>query len=277
MSILLALMMAAAAPAKPAKSAKPPQTEAEALIANCNAHKFETEVDVVSDGVPRKSKVKLCGKVGQSDADWVVTLKDAVSKVAENARMAASVKQQITTALNAEIARIEGPKFQLGNVVAGPLPSITNKRDSIPSPHAPPPEYTRLPDLPPPKPAVSTLASASLPSLLSAPRLTLSCLNTADIGEGECNIFDRDTLLRVQAGENLPPGTSLRFVRRGDMRGEVQLAQLRRGQSVRFNLPEDVCRGVVGSQVEIEVVRQPKSTAGTEQVVDTLGPYELRC
>jgi hypothetical protein len=274
MSVLLALALAAAAPVK---AAPPPPTEAEKLIANCNAHKFETEVDVVSGGVPRKSKVKLCGKVGQSDADWVATLKDAVAKTAANERMTDAVKDQITGALNAEIARIESAKNRFGSVVAGPLPSIATKRQSIPSPHTPPPEYTRLPDFPPPKPAVAAVTAASLPPPLPAPRLTFRCLNTGDIGEGECNVFDRDTLLRVQAGENLPAGTSLRFVRRGDMRAEVALAQLRRGQSVRMNLPVDVCRGVVGSIVEIEVVRQRPGAASVGQVVDTLGPYELRC
>lgn len=274
MSVLLALALAAAAPAK---AAVPPPTEAEKLIANCNAHKFETEIDVVSGGVPRKSKVKLCGKVGQSDADWVATLKDAVAKTAANERMTPAIKDQITRALNAEIARIEAGTNRLGSVVAGPLPSIADKRSSIPTPHTPPPEYTRLPDFPPPKPAVTAVASASLPMLLPAPRLKFSCLNTGDIGEGECNVFDRDTLLRVQAGENLPAGTSLRFVRRGDLRAEVALAQLRRGQSVRMSLPVDVCRGVAGSLIEIDVVRQPPGAARVGQVVDTLGPYELRC
>lgn len=275
MSVLLALALAAAAPAK---AAEPPPTEAEALVANCNAHKFETTVDVISDGVPRKSKVKLCGKVGQSDSDWVATLKDAVAKTVANDRMAASVKDQITRALNAEIARLEGGRYQLGNVIAGPLPSIANtKRESIPSPRTPPPEYTKLPPLPPPLPAVSVDANAPVPMLLAAPRLTFTCLNTGDIGENECAILARDTLLRVRADENLPAGTSLRFVRRGDMRAEVALERLRKGQSVRMNLPMDVCRGVVGSIVEIEVVRQPAGAASVGQVVDTLGPYELRC
>jgi hypothetical protein len=274
MSVLLALALAAAAPAK---AAAPPPTAAETLIANCNAHKFETAIDVMSGGVPRKSKVKLCGKVGQSDSDWVATLRDAVAKTAADARMTASVKDQITRALNAEIARIEGRPTQLGNVVAGPLPSIAgNKRESIPSPHTPPPEYTKLPALPPPLPAVSVDANAPVPILLAAPRLTFSCFNAGDIGEGECAVLARDTLLRVRAGENLPAGTSLRFVRRGDMRAEVALA-LRKGQSVRMNLPMDVCRGVVGSVVELEVVRQPPGAASVGQVVDTLGPYELRC
>ena len=273
MSVLLALALAAAAPAK---AAAPPPTEAETLIANCNAHKFETTVDVISDGVPRKSKVKLCGKVGQSDSDWVATLKDAVAKTAANERMAASVKDRITRALNAEIARIEGRPTLLGNVVAGPLPSIASKRESIPSPHTPPPEYTKLPALPPPLPAVSVDPNAPVPVLLAAPRLTFSCFNSGDIAEGECAVLARDTLLRVRAGENLPAGTSLRFVRRGDMRAEVALA-LRKGQSVRMNLPMDVCRGVVGSVVELEVVRQPPGAASVGQVVDTIGPYELRC
>jgi hypothetical protein len=66
----------------------------------------------------------------------------------------------------------------------------------------------------------------------------------------------------------------LRFVRRGDDRAEVVLVPLRRGQTQRFTLPPRVCQGVAGSQVEIQVVR---AAGSSPQVVDTRGPYELRC
>ena len=43
----------------------------ESLLENCDAHKFETMVDSVVGGQPHRSKVKMCGKEGQSDADWI--------------------------------------------------------------------------------------------------------------------------------------------------------------------------------------------------------------
>ena len=48
-------------------------------------------------------------------------------------------------------------------------------------------------------------------------------------------------MLTVLAGENLPAGTSIRFMRDGDAKADVQLAQLQRGKSMRFSLPSDVC------------------------------------
>ena len=45
------------------------------------ARKFETTVEAVVDGKKRGSKVRLCGKEGQTDADWASTLKDAAKKV----------------------------------------------------------------------------------------------------------------------------------------------------------------------------------------------------
>ena len=55
-------------------------------------------------------------------------------------------------------------------------------------------------------------------------------------------------------------GTSLRFLRRGDDRGEIELALLRRGQSRRFGLPPRLCAGVAGSRVEIQIVRAARRT-----------------
>jgi hypothetical protein len=84
--------------------------------------------------------------------------------------------------------------------------------------------------------------------------------------------LERETLLTVRADENMAGGARLRFLRRGDDRGEVELAQMRKGQSRRFKLPAPLCVGVVGSQVEIQILGSSSS-----QVLDTLGPYSLRC
>ena len=137
-------------------------------------------------------------------------------------------------------------------------------------------EYSTFQPLPAPKPpAPYTAAAAASAPPLPAPRLTLRCLATSRLSaEESCDLLERDTLMTVRADENLASGTSLRFLRRGDARGEIELPPLRSGQSRRFTLPPQLCSGVSGSRVQIEVVR---ATGSSSQVVDTRGPFELRC
>jgi len=278
MILLFALLMAA----EPA-----PTASAEPLIADCEAHKFETIVRGTVGGKPRSSKVKICGKIGQTDADWLNTLKDAVDKVSVNEGMSATAKRQVIAALNVEIAKLSpaveaspAPPAAISpppaTIVALPPPAV------LPPPRAASPsagvpvEYSALPPLPAPKPAASIgVAAAAGPPPLPAPRMTFRCIATDRLGaEGECDLLERNTLLTVRADEDLPGGTSLRFMRRGDDRGEIDLPALRTGQSRRFSLPPKLCAGVSGSRVQIEVVR---ANGKSGQVVDTHGPYELRC
>ena len=277
---LLALMLGAQ-PVEPTAGEGAGDAEAATVIANCNARKFETSVRVMVAGKPKTSKVKLCGKVGQSDAEWRRTLTDAVAKVAANETMPMAVKEQIIAALNLEIA-----KFPLVTELKpppapslAPAPPITAPSLAPPRPIAAPSgdkaEYSTFSPLPAPKPPVAAAAVAAVAPPLPAPRLTLRCLATTRLGtEENCDILERDTLLIVRADENLPAGTSLRFLRRGDDRGEIALPALRLGQAQRFTLPPKLCSGVSGSRVQIEVVRAAKTGS---QVVDTRGPFELRC
>ena len=279
-ALLLAVQSAEAPPSGAGASAE--------MIANCNARKFETVVQVMKDGAPHSSKVTICGKVGQSDAEWAGTLKDALNKVSANPRMAAAVKDQIVTALKFELAKV-APTAEARVEPVSP-PAVTVATTVPPLPETAPPliprpsasvgapvEYSALPPMPAPKPAVTTAigAAAAVTPQLPAPRLTLSCQSTtAMIAEGPCDQLDRETMMTVVAGEDVPGGTSLRFLRRGDNRAEVDLVPLKRGQSQRFTLPARVCQGVTGSRVEVQVVRAVKSSS---QVVDTRGPFDLRC
>jgi len=243
--VATALVSASGLAQKPA-AAPPPETKA--LVESCSAHKFETTVEVNVDGKVHSSKVKLCGKEGQSDADWATTLKDAAKKVQANAAMPPAVKEQIVTALNAEIANIEAAMAA-----------------------ARPPEYSTLPPLPT-APVVAT--RPPLPAAAMArPRLTIECFVPAEMGGGgPCMSLERETLLIVRANQDLGGGTRLRFLRRGDVRGELNLAQMRQGQSHRYSLPSALCSGVVSSKVEIQILGP-----GASQVADTLGPYQLHC
>jgi hypothetical protein len=253
--------------AQPVAAEPPPSPDAAALIANCEAHKFETTVIVTVEGKLKPSKVKLCGKVGQSDADWLTTLQDAVAKVAANDKMSPSMKQQITVALNAEIANV---KTQIA-ASAAPRPVANLPPPTNPALVVRPPEYATLPPMPT-APTVATprlLASPAAP--VARPRMTIRCLTPGDLaGEAPCLTLERDTLLTVRADENLAPGLALRFMRKGDERGELALAQLPKGRSVRLRLPAELCRGVSGSRVTIEVLSRGA-------VADSLGPYDLRC
>lgn len=264
---LFAILMLAAQAAAPAPS------QMQALLQNCDAHKFETVIDVVVDGKPKQSKVKLCGNEGQTDADWLRTLQDAADKTAANDKMDKPVRDQVVAALKLEIARLGGaavPKAE------GVLPPPRQRPTAKPLS-----DFAALPPMPTaptaPVKVLGGIAGVSVP-LMPKPRLSLSCYNPNDIvGEGPCTGFERETMLTVKADENLPAGTSLRFVRDGEARAEVQLAQLQRGKSMRVSLPQDVCLHSAGGSLEIRIVRATKETGPSGQVVGKDGPYNLRC
>jgi hypothetical protein len=257
---------------------------------NCDAHKFETVVRTVVDGQPEQSKVKLCGKQGQSGAEWIGTLKDAVAKLNANQEMPADERNQIVAALNSEIARLEihgaatltSPSASKTTALDGiaplpPLPRPGQSEASSRPPRETPPatplrDYAALPPLPTAPVAPTHVlvggVGASMP-LLPRPKMSLSCYNPGG-AEGPCTGFTRYTLITVQAGEDLPPDTSLRFVRDDDPQADVQLAQVKKGRSMRFAVPVDVCRHAVGGKLELRIVR-------SGQEVGTDGPYDLEC
>ena len=253
--IALALAAGAAPPVlaqeKPAESTvEGNDLEALKLVTDCNARKFETVVEREVNGERQSSKVKLCGKQGQTDAEWVVTLKDAESKIEGNPKMPQSAKDQLSAALNAEIAKIE----------AGAS--------------APPAAIVAV-EPPAPKPAPTTAAVvATAPSATrdsKKPRLTIRCLSPGESGAGSsCSTLDRATRLSILADSDLGTGTSLKFLRRGDERARLALAPMRQGETYRTKLPSELCAGVASTKIEIQVL-------GSGQVVETMGPYSLRC
>lgn len=265
---LIAMLMLAAQAAAPTGA----PTQMQKLLQNCDAHKFETVVETVVDGKPKQSKVKLCGNDGQTDAEWLRTLKDAAQKTSANMQMDKPVRDQVVAALSLEIARLSGstPK------VEGVLPPPRQRPQAKPMS-----DFAALPPMPT-APTAPTKVLGGIPGVsipfLPKPKLSLSCYNPNDIvGEGPCTGFERETMLTVQAGENLPAGTSLRFMRDGEAQAEVQLAQLQRGKSMRVPLPRDVCLHSGGGALEIRIVRATKETGPSGQVVGKDGPYNLRC
>jgi hypothetical protein len=271
-SALDAAEKAAGKPVVTTPAQQTPSQQTRALVENCDAHKFETVIQVATaDGGTKHSRMRLCGMDGQSDADWVVTLKDAVLKTSTNLTMPAAVREQIVGAINSEIARLQG-KAASAAVATLPPPRTIAKP-------AAQDEYSALPPLPdkPPAPVQLLAGGAATVPLLPKPRLSFICSSPNEIGEGPCTDFTRDTLLTVRADEDLPAGTSLRFVRSGEAKADVELAQLKRGRSMRIPLPGDVCSRAAGGRLEIRIVRAVPKAGPAGQEVGEDGPYNLRC
>jgi hypothetical protein len=281
----LALLLAAAGAAAPhARKAAPKPAApdpARQLMESCDAHKFETIVKAVVGGEPRQSKVRLCGKEGQSDAEWIGTLKDAIDKLNANKEMPAEVRNQIVTAINAEITRLENRPKQQALVAPPPRPrpqapaTLSDQYSSLPP----------LPTTPPPPPHVvapvalgrTAKASGAVAAIAApvatgpAPKLTFACYAPGDLaGDAPCTGFERETVLTVRAGEDVRRGLQLQFARNGEGRATVDLAQLRRGKSMRVPLPSEVCRGVGDGRLDLQIVEGG-------YVVASDGPYSLRC
>ncbi len=297
MPMLTAFVLGAAVQAatpQPADTPVKPPEEVQKLLEDCSAHRFETTIKGMSKGKPRESKVKMCGTAGQTDAQWIETLKDAIAKVAANPAMAPSAKEQIITAVNAEIVR-------LGATPPASAPALINapglaKSSPMPAPRRAPtvaaPQYSALPALPPPLPAkpapssggtgagpggAAPIAPASYVPPLPRPRLKLTCFSDGDLApNGPCFKFDRGTRITVRAGEPLKD-TLLRFVRDGEDRADYPLPPLTRGRSASFTLPREVCARAVGGRLSIQIVRGPAGKPHLAQVVATEGPYNLTC
>src|SRR4029078_7548464 len=173
-------MAATDAPSQ-ADSAAAPTAKMERLLQDCDAHKFETVVNSVVDGKPHQSKVKLCGIKGQSDAAWVNTLKDAVAKVKANDKMPAEIRDQIASALDAELLRL-GTSGASMALIANSAPTIAMPAQGAAiaslaprtTPGATRPlsqDYGNMPPLPEPKAVVATsLGIGSVLSSLPPPR-----------------------------------------------------------------------------------------------------------
>lgn len=239
---------------------------------DCNAHSFETTIQLTGpDGKPHSSRVKMCGTVGQRDADWIRTLQDAVKKTSLSPQMPAAAKEQIIAAVNAEIERLSQSALALpGGTDIAKLTKPKPMTNEAPLAR----DFGALPPLP-----TTTVAP---PNVLGAggiggpaPRLTLRCALAGDEDRpSDCDTIDKDTILVVRADEAFPRGLAMRFVRSGEQRGEIDLRALSAGQTANFRLPPDVCRGVVRSRVEIQALG---ANAPSGAAAGTIGEYDLRC
>lgn len=290
-ALLLAAIMAIAAPghaqdapaspdAAPASTSAPARDERVvegdtpdrvAQIARCQGHKFDSLVEI--DAVKKRStRVKLCANPGSSDADWVKTLEAAVVQIEQRA-MPPAAKDKLIGELRNEIARFAPPSKSV--VIAQPAPLFVGDFGLANPLTSPTERYETsvLPPLPPRKVALKGTAASEAPSK-PVMSIRIKCLGRRESGTGgTCDFFDRNTMLVVSALKGLEKGGALRFLRRGEARGEALLAPLEVGRSVRVRLPAELCRGIAYSKVEIELLG-PKSTGAAAA---RFGPYGLRC
>ena len=282
---ILAALLAAASPAAAMAEAPADTAAIPKIMQSCDAHKFETVVVAAGDdGQRHQSKVKLCGNEGQTDAEWIHTLEDAIAKLNANTEVAPAVRDQIVTAIKHEITRLKSPNL---------LPAAGGdliKKDSLSAAVGPPlsQDYSPLPPLPsspPPPPKVllgssvapisGTAASVSMLPSIATPKLSYACYAPGDIaGDAPCTEFMRDTLLTIRAEQDVPAGIALRFVRNGSDHGEIALAQLRRGKSMRIALPASVCSGFTNGRLDLQIVHE---VGGASEELSSDGPYSLRC
>lgn len=270
MSGRIALILAGLSVAASAATAQQPQPlsaaaepDLKALADSCDARKFETLV--VVDGSGRGKKVKICGKPGQTDAEWLVTLEDSARKIEADPQMAQAVKDQILAALKPEIEQLERSRAVLATA---PVATIAVSDAPVTLPEAAP-QYSSVPALPAPKPrSAAGKPGAALPPV-ARPRLTLRCALPSETFAA-CARLERESQLLIRADEDLPATTSLRFLRGGETRADVQLGALKKGESMREKLPGRVCAGVLRGKVEVQILNKG-------QVAETRGPFALYC
>jgi hypothetical protein len=230
-------------------------------IADCAGQKF-----VFAWGVgAHPTKVTLCGDKGASTDELVRMIGDAADKIEMTTSIPDDRRTALVQQMRAKISELQGTLRAPSGAAPKPAQTAESPAVSAPAPAEAPPVPVAAATLPPaPAPAPAPVAAAV------NPRLTFACINADFPGGGPCVTLDRDTILTVKSAAAAPAGLALRFVRQGDVRAEVALGSMRKGQSVRVALPRQVCSGVVTGEVEFDVV-------GGGQVVDRQGPFLIHC
>lgn len=227
-------------------------------VVDCEGEKF-----VFSWGAGAKpTRVTMCSKKDATPEELVAMLEDAASKLENSTGMAEDRRDAIVLQIRTRIDEIKGESLA-SSAEAAPEPVELAETAPQPSPQVQVPRAAPVASVP------SSVAPRS--AITARPRLSIGCDTPGDSGGGApCAILGRDTRLTVTAAAAVPSGLSLRFLRRGQNRADISLRQMSPGQSMRLSLPRELCAGVVRSQTTIQVV-------SSGQVVDSHGPYQLRC
>lgn len=256
LAVLVAVPAAAQAPdplaPAPEPNATAPESEVREKIRDCAGEKFVFAWGAGS----RPTKVTLCSEAGASKDEMIKMIEDAASKVA----LTVSIPEERRTAI---VQQMEAKVAELKDAPAAAIQLPPGRAEVKVTPIAP----TVAPLPVATAPVRPTLLTPPLPK----PRLSIECITPGEFAAGgPCVTLSRDTIFVAKAGEALPEGIALRFVRSGDIKGEVMLGSFRKGQTLRAQLPRGVCAGVSSGEAQVRLIR------GGQQV-DTLGPFLLRC
>ena len=268
--------------------------EREKLIAECSGHKFESFVHMDAAG-KRAKRVKLCANPGATDAEWVATLKSAIAQI-DAQPFPAAAKAQLETELRAEIAKFDGSAKSAGGLaktapstaatataggglVLDPkavrgfdMPNDRFETSTLPSLDRPAPVAVSA--VPAGGASVGTAAAAATLPPVQPMRVRVTCLAPGERGSGiTCDYLRDNTVLVIRALGGMEKGARLRFLRRGEERGEVLLAGMANGDSTKVRIPLEVCRGVSSTKVELQLL--PTDSRG--RVAGTIGTYGVRC
>jgi hypothetical protein len=239
--------------------------QARQKVANCEGERF-----VFAWGAgANPTKVTLCSEKGATPEQVAAMLEEAAAKIEKTASIPEDRRIALVQQIRARAVEVR----RTADASASQATAATAATVANPPPTAaarlPAAEISALPPLPAPV-RQQPVASAARP-LLPPARIDFECITPGELGAGgPCVTLNRDTILIVQSRDAVPEPLALRFVRDGQVRGEVAVGAMRKGQARRLGLPRQVCSGVSTAEVRIRVVR-----AG--QDVKTAGPYLLRC
>ncbi|HEX6218120.1 MAG TPA: hypothetical protein VFZ35_02465 [Sphingomicrobium sp.] len=221
----------------------------------------------------RRSRLELCAADSETNGEWIAKLEKAEASVKAQSRLPESARFKLLSDLRGEIDRLKSGTTILA--VSGDISTIATPKSEVTVPKS---DFAvaALPPMPTAKKGPNTKFDPSNTATppTKRPQLSINCLNPGG-SAARCTRMGRDTTLEVQAEEDLASAVTLHF-RRTDANREaaVRLAQLKRGDTVRMNVPADICKGVVLAEFDVQV-SGPGS--GGMRYADLVGPFEKRC
>ena len=282
---LFAALLAAASGQAPVGGEILTKEQADARLANCGARRFESVAEFEIDGKMKRSRLELCAKDGDTQAEWIATLEKNEAAIKAQTRLPESARFKLLSDLRAEIDRLKGSAQSLpiaGASIAA-VPGLAVPKAPVVAPSSDF-EVAALPPLPPPKPAGSVPAAASAITRTASaapaappglrPKLAVKCAVPGG-NPINCDHLAIDDLLIIEAEENLASPLTLTFRRTksGDV-ADVTIRRLRQGDVSRIRVPAAMCKGVVRTTFDVQV-----SGPGTGKLpyADLLGPFRKDC
>lgn len=277
-------IVAPATTTQPDRKIEGATAERVARIEQCQGHKFDTRVEI--DPVSRRTtRIRLCADPGASDADWVKTLRSAIAQIEQRA-MPDAARQQVIAELRQEIVKF-APSLNSNSasasaaIVPGAMLDLGREARARSALIEPVERFETsiVPPLPAPLPRRVASVGTATTGAPAAPRVApmrfgIRCLSPGETGAGStCDFLEAGTVLVLSAVDGMEKGSSLLFRRRGEARGQVEIAPLASGNAVRVRFPKEVCRGVANTRIELELLAPGSASA----VAGRAGPYDIRC